>query len=421
MKRIIILLAAALALSAQLSAVVPNRAVFPDIPGYVTLKGDFHVHTVFSDGSTWPVDRIREATYEGLDFLSITDHMEPWLARSVNAGYLDAEKVNRNTSYEIARKAAGKSLLVIHGAELSRGTGRMPGHYNTHFISDGNAIFDAAEAAKTKFKDDLASSCKGKAAARAGKDPMDDPDNDDKAEEAAIKAGLQYAREQQDAFIVWNHPQWQNQAHNGVEWLPIHQWAWKNGYMQGIEIVNHDCSDMVDRKAFHWAMEKGLTVVSGTDCHGPMYEIVDRGDQMFRAMTLIFATEKSVDGIRDALVNGRSVVFADNHLYGPEKYLAEMFRAIFKAVKVSSSGDKLHVRLRNDSSIPVEISKREDTHTDVYISSNPYRLNRGEEQNITFRTCDGRPIGDSVTVDLIVHNFWCDVDTPIQVECTFSK
>jgi hypothetical protein len=26
----------------------------PDIPGYQTLKADFHVHTDFSDGSVWP-------------------------------------------------------------------------------------------------------------------------------------------------------------------------------------------------------------------------------------------------------------------------------------------------------------------------------------------------------------------------------
>ena len=30
------------------------RVNFPDIPGYKTLKCDFHTHTVFSDGSVWP-------------------------------------------------------------------------------------------------------------------------------------------------------------------------------------------------------------------------------------------------------------------------------------------------------------------------------------------------------------------------------
>ena len=33
----------------------------PDIPGYKTLKCDFHIHTVFSDGSVWPDIRSEEA------------------------------------------------------------------------------------------------------------------------------------------------------------------------------------------------------------------------------------------------------------------------------------------------------------------------------------------------------------------------
>ena len=30
----------------------------PDIPGYRTLKCDFHMHTVFSDGEVWPTTRL---------------------------------------------------------------------------------------------------------------------------------------------------------------------------------------------------------------------------------------------------------------------------------------------------------------------------------------------------------------------------
>ena len=48
----------------------------PDIPGYLTLKCDFHMHTVFSDGDVWPTVRVQEAWLEGLDAISITDHIE---------------------------------------------------------------------------------------------------------------------------------------------------------------------------------------------------------------------------------------------------------------------------------------------------------------------------------------------------------
>ena len=54
-----------------------TRAIeFPDIPGYVTLKCDLHMHTVLSDGSVWANIRVREALMDGLDAISITDHLE---------------------------------------------------------------------------------------------------------------------------------------------------------------------------------------------------------------------------------------------------------------------------------------------------------------------------------------------------------
>ena len=39
----------------------------PNIEGYITLKGDFHTHSVFSDGSVWPNMRVSEAWWHGLD------------------------------------------------------------------------------------------------------------------------------------------------------------------------------------------------------------------------------------------------------------------------------------------------------------------------------------------------------------------
>ena len=55
----------------------PNRKIeFPDIPGYQTLKCDFHIHSVFSDGSVWPDIRVQEALRDGLDAISLTERLE---------------------------------------------------------------------------------------------------------------------------------------------------------------------------------------------------------------------------------------------------------------------------------------------------------------------------------------------------------
>ncbi len=74
---------------------VRDEIVFPDLPGYVTLKCDFHIHTVFSDGNVWPTIRPEEAWREGLDVISITDHIE-------YQSHKDDLPTNHNRSYEIA-------------------------------------------------------------------------------------------------------------------------------------------------------------------------------------------------------------------------------------------------------------------------------------------------------------------------------
>ena len=44
-----------------------HRIVIPDIDEYKTLKGELHIHTVFSDASVWTTPRI-EAMTEETDF-----------------------------------------------------------------------------------------------------------------------------------------------------------------------------------------------------------------------------------------------------------------------------------------------------------------------------------------------------------------
>ena len=51
----------------------------PDIPGYRTLKCDFHMHTVYSDGDVWPTLRVQEAWKDGLDAIAITESRGPML------------------------------------------------------------------------------------------------------------------------------------------------------------------------------------------------------------------------------------------------------------------------------------------------------------------------------------------------------
>jgi len=135
-----------------------DEVKIPDIPGYVTLKCDFHLHTVFSDGRVWPTIRAEEAWQEGLDAFAITDHIE-------GQRYGDDVKKDLNRSYELAQSAAKNSgLMVIRGAEITRPM--PPGHLNAIFLKDVRPL-------------------------------------DTKEWEDAIKVA-----NEQKAFVFWNHPGW---------------------------------------------------------------------------------------------------------------------------------------------------------------------------------------------------------------------
>lgn len=390
MKKVISILAALLiALSAI--ATVPHKAKIPDIPGYISLKGDFHMHTCFSDAAVWPVTRVDEADYDGLDFISITDHVETHhqhMVKDFNA------KADRNTSYIMASKAAKKyGILVIHGAELTRGTRIFPGHFNTHFISDANTIAEVSEAHTGKY----------------GSDEV-------KQEEMAIRAGLKEARAQ-NAFVTWNHPDWEMQARNDTRWWPIHTELLENGLIQGIEIYNDYIG--YDADAFHWAIEKNLTITTGTDAHKPIFQMVDYEKGDYRPMTVVFAKERSLDGIREAVDNHRTVAVCDGCVYGREDLVRQLFDACFKISDIKYSEKKVSFTITNHSTIPVELIKAPGSENLTY----PRQLHINEEEVTTFSINgpDSRyPIGAAeFDVHFKVLNWLIDANTPLEVSYHF--
>lgn len=255
---------------------------FPDIPGYKTLKCDFHQHTVFSDGNVWPVIRTQEAVKDGLDAIAITDHLE----------YLphkhDIPNEDRNIPYEIAKKESDNSdLIVINGAEITRAM--PPGHVNGIFLTDVN---------KVVVKDSV----------------------------QAIKEAAK-----QGAFIFWNHPNWVAQKPDGMaELTELHKRLIAEGYLKGIEVVN---GDSYSDEALQIAIDNNLTMLGNSDIHGLIdwdYKVAEGGH---RPVTLVFAKEKTADGIKEALNNGRTAVWFSNYLIGREEYLVPLLEKSLLFVK----------------------------------------------------------------------------------------
>jgi hypothetical protein len=369
-------------LSSTAEATVPHRIVVPDVEGYLTLKGDFHIHTIFSDATVWPVTRVDEAGMDGLDFISITDHMDHRLQKNKNKGLFNCD---RNESYKIASSVAKSNhIMVIHGGEITRAM--SPGHFNTQFITDCEAIGNASDAQATDYD--------------------------------AMVAGLEEAR-RQGAFCIWNHPHWERQAPNETVWYPEHTKLYEAGLMQGIEIYNSFAG--YSPEAHHWAVEHNLTITSGTDCHRPLFLTIDYLHGELRPVTLVFAKERSQSGIREALEAHRTAVFADGKVYGSDEVLQPLMKAVLEVSNVKYSDTKVSFTIVNRSSIPLVLTKAPGSEQVVYkreLIVQPFA-----EMTLTVTGLDNKkPLGvDQVDVNFYVTNFFVDADKPMHYQLHFEK
>lgn len=291
---------------------IEERSIdFPDVPGYLTLVCDLHMHTVFSDGKVWPNIRVEEAQRDGLDAIAITEHLE------YQPHSHDIPHPDRNRSFEIAQATSqDKELIVINGSEITRSM--PPGHANAIFLTDTNPLL------------------------------TDDP----------VTAYREAIR--QDAFVFWNHPNWTSQRKDGVATLTdMHRMLIDEGLLHGIEIANETTySD----EALAIALEHDLTLIGTSDIHGLVDWQFDVPRGGHRPVTLVFAEERSADAIKAGLRARRTVVWFDNTLIGREEHLAPLIKASVSVVDAQYLGETtvLAVTVRNHSDAAFLLKNRSD-------------------------------------------------------------
>ncbi len=251
----------------------------PGFGGFQTLKCDFHMHTVFSDGLVWPSIRVQEAWQEGLDVMAISDHIE----------YTPHSKdlvVDNNRAYEIAKDAAAENnIILIKGNEITRNT--PPGHFNAIFNGDS-------------------------------KEYISDRDNS-KDKQAVMTAA------DQDAFIFWNHPGWKvSSIESSYEWIDLVDELVKEKILGGIEVFN---GFGFHKKALDWCIDNNLTVMGSTDMHNIVGYTYNFGEGAHRTMTLVFAKERTATSVREALEAGRTVAWSSKYIAGKEEHVKNLFNA----------------------------------------------------------------------------------------------
>jgi len=284
----------------------------PDLPGLKTLKADFHLHTVFSDGQVWPTVHVSEAWRDGLDAIALTDHVEYHPHASDVA-------VALRRPYEVARPLADElGIILIPGVEITRPAPGSPatipvgsGHFNALFVTDPKAL--------------------------------EVPD----LQEALRRAHAE------GAFVFWNHPGFMGTLE--PRWHPHVEAAYREGLFQGVELVNgKDFYPAV----YPWIAEKGLTILSNSDIHLPTPPRAVGGP---RPITLLFARTADAAGVREALVARRTAAWLGDDVWGAEEHLRGLWQGAlppFPSALSARPGQRLVVRVQNSSAIPFRLRPR---------------------------------------------------------------
>ena len=295
MKRRLFLLALIYATLA--TAQVRDALPVPDVPGYKTLKCDFHSHTVFSDGDVWPTMRVSEAWRDGLDVFALSDH----------ADYHPHQKdVQTDTTrpYAVARSLAEQlGLILIPAIEVSQDDT----HCNALFVTDPNAL-------------------------RGLK----------------LLEALRLAR-QQDAFVFWNHPGWKQKA----EWFPMIAGAYDEKLIQGVELVN---GSTFYAEAFPWIEEKSLAILANSDVHR-LVTTRNRPVTLVFARTADAAgVREALFARRTAAWMGGEVWGGEEYLKGLWEGAMKVENPVLTRRPGASS---VTLRMRNQSAIPFRFRLRE--------------------------------------------------------------
>lgn len=351
------------------SEVHPHRTeiIIPKVNGFNVYKGDFHMHTTYSDGRVSPAGRVIEAWADGLDIISITDHYEghkgikgflkvtaPYNEDGKPGKYLPANaknglRVDFNAIHEEAvaqLKKNGYPMLLIKGCEMARNP-KTHGHFNCLFLKDINTVYD--------------------------------PDINEALKKVHAQGGI----------VIHNHPAYRRGTTDKSEW---HEKAYSEKMFDGIEVANGYTfyPHMVRR-----CLDEKLTMFGNTDEHGTTaYRFTT--NNCFRTMTLVFAKDLTEKAVKDAILKRRTLVYSGGSVIGEEKLLSDLFNASIdcRLINVNEKTEYRTYAMTNMSSITYKVRRGKNT----YILEPFKTINLGFGKN--------KKTGKPTPVKVRVDNMW---------------
>lgn len=337
--------------------VVRTEIRLPNLPDLVTLKCDLHLHTVFSDGEVWPPVRVIEAWRDGLDAIALTDHIE-YQPKTNDI------PSNLSRPYELAAGVAREhGLLLIRGAEITKSPDI--GHYNAIFLTNilGIAHDDVVESVRLAH--------------------------------------------QQGAFVFWNHPGWRIAPDQPIV-RPHQEQMIASNWLHGIELWNDDTPYT---NVWPWAMTTKLTWLGNSDYHRPIPPAMENHAN-HRTLTLVLAHERTVPALREALFQGRTLIWSGNLLAGRREWLEPFVAACLQLDPPHLRDSKRVVaELRNVSDVPLELVRLEGT--------GPATISVPAGRSVLVRIA--APTNSPARLVYAVQNALCGPGEPARVQWTIER
>ena len=300
-----------------------TEIILPQVKGFNCYKGDFHIHTMYSDGNVTPAARVSEAWLDGLDILAITDHYEyrkgeknflkviaPYSENGEPIPYqsvkdFKAVKADFNAIHAEAAAQMEKSkypMLLIKGCEMARNA-QSHGHFNCLFLKDANGLYD---------------------------------------EDMSVAFRRVHA---QGGIVIHNHPGWRRETTDKTE---FHEKVYGEGLIDGVEIMN---GAEFYPKAIDRAIKHNLFVTACTDIHFTTADTYGRFGA-HRNMTIIFAKDNSLESLREALEAKRTLAYSYGVLAGREELLKKFVTACLDMEFIANDyKNRPLYKLTNNSSV----------------------------------------------------------------------
>jgi len=245
----------------------------------IPLKGDLHMHSIYSDGKRTPFAMVLASLEAGMDFMAITDH------DNYEGSQIAIKKVKQNNI----------DIIVLSGEEVSVGKGdTSKSRGNGHILS-----INANRSIDDQRKDD-----------KVYEKELEDISNSLKDIEKSIDP-LHYARniwavqkiKDANGLAILCHPNWIYYDHKYHLHQAIYKKMLKDSKIDGVEVIGdidkiEECNNM----AYLTYMQnenryKYLSPISNTDAHDSDHDLGMR-------FTVVLSRYKNTKSVVEAIENG---------------------------------------------------------------------------------------------------------------------